>query len=487
MIILVCLMIILQAVALVMVKYPTARRIGAYTSYVPLTVLVGLLLANVASKIGELNSSFVFDGTALFALIYVAFSTHKLALGRVVYRKLYFSSLRGLLWLWAALTAAIALSQNNVDLPVYYMPTISIALSSVLLVSAIRNTRRSKARPAKHHITDKTAPAVSILVPARDETEELLDCLDSLVELDYPKLEILVLDDCSENKRTAEIIKQFAHKGVRFIAGSQPKGEWLGKNNAYQSLLDQSTGEYLIFMGADVRLHKHTVRNVLDRIVGTNIEMVSVMPLRTKGTPQNVTAPLRYFWELALPRKLLKKPPVLSSFWLIKADKLKAFGGFKGVSRSMIPERHIAKFIGPNYRFWFASQLDLNITTSKILTEQTHTALLQRYPQSKRRIERVGLYTLLLLLIAVLPLLLIFYSPALSIVALMLLSLALIVSEQAVRESHVLRGILATSLIIQEIYLLNYSMLKYEFSHIYWKNRNVCLPVMRVYKSLPKL
>jgi len=70
---------------------------------------------------------------------------------------------------------------------------------------------------------------------------------------DYPKLEIIVLDDCSQNKHTPEIIRSFAHDGVRFIQGEHPKPTWLAKNQAYDRLAQESSGEFILFCGVDVR------------------------------------------------------------------------------------------------------------------------------------------------------------------------------------------------------------------------------------------
>ena len=38
-----------------------------------------------------------------------------------------------------------------------------------------------------------------------------------------------------------------------------------------------------------------------------------------------------------------------------------------------------------------------------------------------------------------------------------------------------------------DIVMLHISMLRYEFGTVNWKGRNVCIPVMRVEPSLPKL
>jgi hypothetical protein len=41
--------------------------------------------------------------------------------------------------------------------------------------------------------------------------------------------------------------------------------------------------------------------------------------------------------------------------------------------------------------------------------------------------------------------------------------------------------------VVHDVAVLNYSMLKYEFSAVLWKGRNVCIPVMRVEPSLPPI
>ena len=62
------------------------------------------------------------------------------------------------------------------------------------------------------------------------------DCLERVVASTYPKLEIIVLDDHSQDN-TSALIKSFAHKGVRFVEGTKLPEGWLGKNHALQLLL----------------------------------------------------------------------------------------------------------------------------------------------------------------------------------------------------------------------------------------------------------
>src|SRR5260370_41956980 len=84
-------------------------------------------------------------------------------------------------------------------------------------------------------------PAVSVIVPARNEEACLDACLQSLVDQSFADqtpvdqgigdFEIIVVDDHSTD-RTHEIANSFAGQGVRVVdAGPLPAG-WTGKNNA---------------------------------------------------------------------------------------------------------------------------------------------------------------------------------------------------------------------------------------------------------------
>jgi len=96
-------------------------------------------------------------------------------------------------------------------------------------------------------------PAVSVIVPARNEEASLGACLQSLVAQDTePNLpfEIIVVDDHSTD-RTPEIAKSFTDRGVRTIeAGPLPAG-WTGKNNAVIAGAKAARGQWLLFTDAD--------------------------------------------------------------------------------------------------------------------------------------------------------------------------------------------------------------------------------------------
>src|ERR1700726_2511120 len=84
--------------------------------------------------------------------------------------------------------------------------------------------------------TATAKPAVSVVVPARNEEAGLAECLQSLLaqhnaSLNNLAFEIIVVDDHSSD-RTREIADSFAGNRLRVIdAGPIPAG-WTGKNNA---------------------------------------------------------------------------------------------------------------------------------------------------------------------------------------------------------------------------------------------------------------
>ena len=82
--------------------------------------------------------------------------------------------------------------------------------------------------------------SASILIPMRNESANAADCLESILkQTGLNKVEILCLDDSSTDN-TAEIIKGFPT--VKYLSGSNPPEDWLGKLWACHTLAERSTG-----------------------------------------------------------------------------------------------------------------------------------------------------------------------------------------------------------------------------------------------------
>lgn len=122
---------------------------------------------------------------------------------------------------------------------------------------ALRLPRIKDCAPAK----DADCPRISLIFAARDEEEKLPAALATLAALNYPNLEIIAVDDRSQDS-TGAILDEFArrHPQLRALHIRELPNGWLGKPHALQRGYEESTGEWLLFTDADVRFAPDVLR-----------------------------------------------------------------------------------------------------------------------------------------------------------------------------------------------------------------------------------
>lgn len=242
-------------------------------------------------------------------------------------------------------------------------------------------------------------PTVSICVPARNEKHAMTQSLEQAVASTYQKQEIIVVDDSSADN-TSVLIKSFAHAGVRFVEGSELPDGWLGKNNALQSLLDEASGDYVLFMDVDTHIQPETVSNLVAYMKHEKVEMVSVLPRRDDGWRSSVLfGTLRYFWVLILHSK--SRPAVASSAWMINRELLiEKLGGIKNYKSDIEPESSIAtEFMQRDlYRFLIGTQY-IGVSYEKKWSSQIDTSVRLMFPVLRQNAIRFTLAILCLLLL----------------------------------------------------------------------------------------
>ncbi len=111
-------------------------------------------------------------------------------------------------------------------------------------------------------LRDADYPSVSILFAARDEAQKLPAALATFLKMDYPRYEIVAVNDRSQDD-TEQILKSAAENNSRlriFSVKELPAG-WLGKPHALQKAYEQSKGEWLIFTDADVQFAPSLLRS----------------------------------------------------------------------------------------------------------------------------------------------------------------------------------------------------------------------------------
>ena len=374
---------------------------------------------------------------------------------------------------------------------------------SLMLAAQLRHQLRTTTPPEPDGTINKhDLPSLTVLIPARNETTDLEACLQSLIASTYKKLEIIVLDDCSQDKRTPEIIRSFARDGVRFIAGEAAPNHWLAKNFAYKRLVAEANSELLLFCGVDTRFTPDGLTLLVEAMLQKQKTMLSIIPRNKLPTGLSLQASLiqtgRYAWEVLLPRRYIGRPPVLSTCWLITRSMLQTAGGFDAFKQSVLPEHHLAHraaLQGDGYSFLRASSA-MGLTSVKSFAEQRATGIRTRYPLLRRRPETVAAYSFLASVLLVWPyklLVIAISNQQLHLIIISCLSCCLLgyvgynLSALTYRK-RLWRGlILIPFMVAYDIALLNYSMWQYEFHEVIWKGRNICLPIMHVIPRLPKI
>ncbi len=118
---------------------------------------------------------------------------------------------------------------------------------------------------------------VSILIPVRNEQENILNLLTSIRQQDYQNHEVILLDDDSTDA-TYEICSAFASANSRFriVKGeSLPRG-WLGKNYACYQLAQEARGNFFLFIDADEQVNDALINSAVHRMYMQKLGLLSL-------------------------------------------------------------------------------------------------------------------------------------------------------------------------------------------------------------------
>jgi chlorobactene glucosyltransferase len=142
-----------------------------------------------------------------------------------------------------------------------------------------------------------TGSMVSILVPARNEEENIERCINSLLNQNYQNYEILVLDDNSSDK-TWQILERLSAENsrVRIFKGKPLPQDWYGKPFAIQQLYEHALGEILLFTDADTVHASTSVSWAVTNMEKTKADFVSgYVGQELLSLGEAITVPIMFF------------------------------------------------------------------------------------------------------------------------------------------------------------------------------------------------
>ena len=364
------------------------------------------------------------------------------------------------------------------------LSTLSATLSGFLLVQSLRTTKQYRFPSERLKDLDLShTPSVTICIPARNETSAMTSCLEAVISSDYPKLEIIVLDDDSVDN-TSTLIKSFAHTGVRFIKGAPLQEGWMGRNYAYQNLLEAASGKYIFFMSVDIHIDRGTISQFIKYLINHEAEMISILPIRRDSfRPSTLFSPLRFFNDLILSTKY--NPPTASSAWIVNRDLFREYAdGFSAYKNNVSPESQISKaFVAKNQYSFLISPFRSSVNDEKNWKSQIETSLrIHALTRSESFLARIAYLLSLAILIAPTFILttsiiahqtktVVFITTLLTELVLML---SYFIYVRLTRpKGNVLQAIIFPLILVQELIIFVISIVKKSFGTITWKGRNI--------------
>jgi chlorobactene glucosyltransferase len=197
-------------------------------------------------------------------------------------------------------------------------------------------------------------PAVSILVPARNEEKRIAGCIQSLLEQDYPSYEVIALDDQSSDG-TLAILEQITRSQPRLkvLEGTPPPEGIVGKNWACTQLADRSQGDLLLFTDADTVFKPQSLRSMVSMMVSQQADLLTGFPRQCVNTwGERLLVPFFSWAVLCFLPSLLAyrlRLPVLSSavgqMMLFRREAYQKIGGHENLGLVIVEDLVLARRI----------------------------------------------------------------------------------------------------------------------------------------------
>jgi glycosyltransferase involved in cell wall biosynthesis len=204
-------------------------------------------------------------------------------------------------------------------------------------------------------------PRVSIIVPARNEEQDIEQTLSQLLALDYDNYEVIAVNDRSTD-RTGELMDRVAaspaaHGRLRVIHVSELASGWMGKVHAMWTAGQASSGEWLLFTDADVLFKPEVLRRALVYAEAERADHVVVFPrmiMKHAGERMMIAFFQTLFtfghrpWRVADPDTADHMG--VGAFNMVRRSAYDAIGTYKALRMEVVDDMKLGKVI-KNARF----------------------------------------------------------------------------------------------------------------------------------------
>jgi len=197
---------------------------------------------------------------------------------------------------------------------------------------------------------DDEKPTVSIIIPARNEENNLPNILNDLLNQTYPIKEVVCVDDNSKDS-TLAIIKSFANTDKWELQAIEieklPIG-WKGKTWACQNGASFAKGKLLLFIDADVRLSTNSVDILIKRYLKKG-QPISIQPYHVmKKGYEYLSLFFNIIQTCSTGLSVFGKKDTKGFYgplFLIERDLFNKYGGYERVKNKVIEDYDLGKYL----------------------------------------------------------------------------------------------------------------------------------------------
>jgi hopene-associated glycosyltransferase HpnB len=210
-------------------------------------------------------------------------------------------------------------------------------------------------------------PSVAIVVPARNEADNIAQSITSLLRQDYPTFSLVLVDDNSDDG-TAEVARRVAaalgekHK-LTIVPGAELPKSWTGKLFAVKQGIEAAESafapKYLMLTDADIVHAPDTLSWLAAQAEAEQLVLTSLTARwRCEDLAERVHIPaFIYYFEMLYPFAWVNRPDhpmagAAGGCMLVRTDALRAAGGIEVIRDALIDDCALAREMKKQGPIW---------------------------------------------------------------------------------------------------------------------------------------
>jgi glycosyltransferase involved in cell wall biosynthesis len=229
---------------------------------------------------------------------------------------------------------------------------VSLLFWILYIARTIRNYNMLPKLEREQIKSSKSLPKVSVIIPTRNESKRVTPCIESMKAQTYPNLEVLIVDDSTDN--TVEVIKNIVKDDKRFRIIKEEKlaGGWIGKPHAMQQGAKEAKGEWLLLIDADTAHDPDIITSAVKHAIKKKLDMLSILAeLVCKSFWEKIIQPIPTGLLIFIsPLGKVNDPDsknafALGPFILIKHSVFDKIGGYEKIRGKIADDVEMAKLL----------------------------------------------------------------------------------------------------------------------------------------------